>query len=68
MIPYMDANFSVPLTRTTNLEMEIDKRLYIEVQTVGVDRRQISSILDSCWATPVNNASDPVRWNLITHE
>ncbi|CAI5658940.1 unnamed protein product [Oreochromis niloticus] len=46
--------------------MEIDERLYIEVQTQGIDERQISTILDSCWATPVNDASYPVRWDLIT--
>ena len=68
MIPYEDAGFRFPLTRSRNLEMEIDQRLYIEVQTMGVDERQISTILDSCWATPFNDASYPVRWNLISEE
>ena len=68
MIPFVDAGFSVPLTRSRNLEMEIDQRLYIEVQTEGVDARQISTILDSCWATPFDDASYPVRWDLITRE
>ncbi|XP_035468628.1 alpha-tectorin-like [Scophthalmus maximus] len=68
MIPYEDAGFRVPLTRSRNLEMEIDQRLYIEVQTVGVDERQISTILDSCWGTPFNDASYPVRWDLISAE
>ncbi|XP_044035416.1 IgGFc-binding protein [Siniperca chuatsi] len=68
MIPYQDAGFLFPLTRSRNLEMEIDQRLYIEVQTEGVDERQISTILDSCWATPFNDASYPVRWDLITTE
>ncbi|KAM9425858.1 IgGFc-binding protein-like [Pholidichthys leucotaenia] len=68
MIPYQDPDFRFPLTRARNLEMEIDERLYIEVQTEGVDERQISTILDSCWATPVNEASYPVRWDLITRE
>lgn len=66
MIPYRDPGFHFPLTRSRNLEMEIDERLYIEVQTQGIDERQISTILDSCWATPVNDASYPVRWDLIT--
>ncbi|XP_035525457.1 alpha-tectorin-like [Morone saxatilis] len=66
MIPYEDAGFRFPLTGNRNVEMEIDKRLYIEVQTEGVDERQISTILDSCWATPFNDASYPVRWHLIT--
>lgn len=66
MIPYRDPGFHFPLTRNRNLEMEIDERLYIEVQTQGIDERQISTILDSCWATPVNDPSYPVRWDLIT--
>ncbi|KAE8284015.1 IgGFc-binding protein Fcgamma-binding protein antigen [Larimichthys crocea] len=68
MMPYEDAGFHFPLTRNRNVEMEIDQRLYIEVQTEGVDERQISTILDSCWATPFNDASYPVRWDLITTE
>ncbi|KAG7506609.1 hypothetical protein JOB18_010760 [Solea senegalensis] len=68
MIPFEDPGFRVPLTRSRNHEMEIDQRLYIEVQTVGVDSRQISTILDSCWATPFNNATCPVRWDLINTE
>ncbi|XP_070783569.1 alpha-tectorin-like [Enoplosus armatus] len=68
MIPYEDAGFRFPLTKNMNVEMEIDQRLYIEVQTEGVDERQISTILDSCWATPFNDASYPVRWDLITKE
>ncbi|XP_067345254.1 alpha-tectorin-like isoform X2 [Channa argus] len=68
MIPYEDPAFHSPLTRNRNLEMEIDQRLYIEMQTEGVDERQISTILDSCWATPFNDASYPVRWDLIIAE
>ncbi|KAM6896995.1 alpha-tectorin-like [Xenentodon cancila] len=68
MIPYEDPSFHFPLTEDGNLEMEIDQRLYIQVQTDGVDERQIATILDTCWATPFNDASDPVRWDLITTE
>ncbi|XP_049419001.1 alpha-tectorin-like [Epinephelus fuscoguttatus] len=66
MILYEDTGFRFPLTRNRNLEVEIDQKLYIEVQTEGVDEQQISTILDSCWATPFNDASYPVRWDLIT--
>ncbi|XP_045925641.1 alpha-tectorin-like [Micropterus dolomieu] len=66
MIPYQDAGFRFPLTSDRNIEMEIDQRLYVEVRTEGVDERQISTVLDSCWATPVNIASYPVRWDLIS--
>lgn len=68
MIPYQDAGFHFPLSSTSNIEMEIDQRLYVEVRTEGIDGRQISTILDSCWATPVNNGNYPVRWDLITAE
>ncbi|KAL7371755.1 hypothetical protein ABVT39_004386 [Epinephelus coioides] len=66
MILYEDTGFRFPLTRNRNLEVEIDQKLYIEVQTEGVDEQQISTILDSCWATPFDDASYPVRWDLIT--
>ncbi|GLD74527.1 IgGFc-binding protein-like protein [Lates japonicus] len=68
MIPYQDAGFHFPLTSHNNIEMEIDQRLYVEVRTEGVDGRQLSTILDSCWATPVNYATYPVRWDLINAE
>uniref|UniRef100_A0A8C7X902 Alpha-tectorin n=1 Tax=Oryzias sinensis TaxID=183150 RepID=A0A8C7X902_9TELE len=68
MIPYENPNFQSPLNRNRNLEMEINQRLYIEVLTEGVDERQISTILDSCWATPFSDPSYPVRWDLISNE
>lgn len=68
MIPYQDANFHYPLTSTTDIEMEVDQKMYVEVRTEGVDPRQISTILDTCWATPVNSADYPVRWDLISEE
>lgn len=65
MIPFEDPGFTIPLTKNSNIQMEIDQRLYIEVQTEGVDEQHVATILDSCWATPIDNASYPVRWNLI---
>ncbi|KAM6897984.1 alpha-tectorin-like [Lycodopsis pacificus] len=68
MIPYQDAGFRYPLASGRNIEMVVDQRLYVEIRTEGVDARQISTIMDSCWATPVNDASYPVRWDLIHEE
>ncbi|XP_029934021.1 alpha-tectorin-like isoform X1 [Myripristis murdjan] len=65
MIPYQDAGFRFPFTTSSNIEMEVDQRLYVELRTDGIDSRQISTVLDSCWATPVNLASYPVRWDLL---
>uniref|UniRef100_A0A3B3VDX7 ZP domain-containing protein n=1 Tax=Poecilia latipinna TaxID=48699 RepID=A0A3B3VDX7_9TELE len=49
-----------------NIELEVDEMFYMEVRTEGVDQRQFATVLDSCWATPVNQANYPVRWDLIT--
>uniref|UniRef100_A0A3B3CS42 Uncharacterized protein n=1 Tax=Oryzias melastigma TaxID=30732 RepID=A0A3B3CS42_ORYME len=68
MTPYQDAAFHYPFNSNTNIEMVVDERLYIEVRAEGVDQHQISTVLDSCWATPVNIANYPVRWNLIVEE
>ncbi|XP_074476997.1 alpha-tectorin-like [Sebastes fasciatus] len=65
MIPYQDSGFRYPMTTNRNLDMEIDQRLYVELRTEGVDGRQISTVVESCWATPINVASYPVRWDLI---
>ncbi|XP_053269553.1 alpha-tectorin isoform X17 [Pleuronectes platessa] len=68
MIPYQDAGFRHPFNSNGNVEMEVDQRLYVEVRTDGVDQQQISTVLDSCWATPVNLETYPVRWDLINSE
>ncbi|XP_076007714.1 alpha-tectorin isoform X2 [Genypterus blacodes] len=68
MIPFSDEGFRFPLTSASNIEWVVDQKLYVEVRTEGVDERQISTVMDSCWATPINDASYPVRWELITAE
>ncbi|KAM4526944.1 alpha-tectorin isoform 2-T2 [Fundulus diaphanus] len=65
MIPYEDEGFLFPLSTNRNIEMEVDEMFYVEVRTEGVDQHQLSTVLDSCWATPVNQANYPVRWDLI---
>uniref|UniRef100_A0A3P9IAE2 ZP domain-containing protein n=1 Tax=Oryzias latipes TaxID=8090 RepID=A0A3P9IAE2_ORYLA len=52
MTSYMDPDFHFPFTSETDIE--VDEKLYVEVQTEGVDQHQLATILDSCWATPVN--------------
>lgn len=66
MIPYQDAGFHFPLASNGSIDMEIDKRMYVEIRTEGVDESQISTLVDSCWATPVDMKSYPVRWDLIS--
>lgn len=67
MIPYQDAGFRYPLSGS-HIKVEIDQQIYVAVQVDGVDGHQISTVLDSCWATPVNDPSYAVRWNLIARE
>ncbi|XP_019119324.2 alpha-tectorin [Larimichthys crocea] len=68
IIPYHDAHFSAPLTSPINVEMEIGERLYVEVRAEGVDEQQVAAVVDSCWATPLDNASCPIRRDLIMNK
>uniref|UniRef100_A0A671KR24 Si:ch73-181m17.1 n=1 Tax=Sinocyclocheilus anshuiensis TaxID=1608454 RepID=A0A671KR24_9TELE len=63
MIPYQDAEFSHPFTGSVNAELS--KRIFVEVGVDGVDSRQFASVIDTCWATPVNDPHYPLRWDLI---
>ncbi|XP_024242959.2 alpha-tectorin isoform X1 [Oncorhynchus tshawytscha] len=67
MIPYQDAGFRYPLSGS-HINVEIDQQIYVAVQVDGVDSHQISTVLDSCWATPVNDPNYAVHWNLIAGE
>ncbi|KAI4899345.1 hypothetical protein NFI96_020727, partial [Prochilodus magdalenae] len=63
MIPYQDAAFSHPYNGTEDIE--VDQRIFMEVTVQGVDGRQIATVIDSCWVTPVNDQNYAVRWDLI---
>ncbi|KAG7492169.1 hypothetical protein MATL_G00012210 [Megalops atlanticus] len=67
MTPYRDPWFRQPFSGSS-FELEVDQQLYVAVEVTGVDRQQISAVIDSCWATPFNDPSYPVRWNLIIRE
>ena len=66
MIPYQDAQFTSPFDG--EVEIQVNQQMYVAVEVEGVDRNQITSVLDNCWATPVNDAEYHVRWNLIINE
>ncbi|XP_036420886.1 pancreatic secretory granule membrane major glycoprotein GP2-like [Colossoma macropomum] len=66
MIPYQDAAFSHPYDGSEDIV--VDQRIYVEVIVKGVDSRQISTVIDSCWATPVNDQNFAVRWDLIINK
>ncbi|XP_077065604.1 pancreatic secretory granule membrane major glycoprotein GP2-like [Siphateles boraxobius] len=66
MIPYHDAEFTSPYDG--EVQMQVNQQIYVAVEVEGVDRNQIATVLDNCWATPVNDAEYHVRWNLIVGE
>jgi len=63
MIHYMDAEFTQSFTGSVNAEL--DSRIFVEIRVDGVDSRQFASVIDKCWATPVNDPHYSVRWDLI---
>ncbi|XP_072530589.1 pancreatic secretory granule membrane major glycoprotein GP2-like [Salminus brasiliensis] len=65
MIPYQDAGLSRPYNG--NVSIVVDQRIYVGVFVQGVDSRQIATVIDSCWATPVNDHRHAVRWDLIVN-
>ncbi|XP_048026674.1 pancreatic secretory granule membrane major glycoprotein GP2-like [Megalobrama amblycephala] len=63
MIPYQDAEFLHPYSGSVNVELS--KSIFVEVRVDGVDSSQFASVIDTCWATPVNDPHYSVRWDLI---
>jgi len=66
MIPYHDAQFTIPFDG--EVEIQVNQQMYVAVEVNGVDRNQIATVLDNCWATPVNDIDYHIRWSLITRE
>ncbi|XP_060721209.1 alpha-tectorin [Tachysurus vachellii] len=64
MIPYEDSSFSHPYNGRVNIE--VGEQIYIGVFVQGVDSCQLATVIDSCWATPVNQRNYSVRCDLIT--
>ncbi|XP_027032722.2 pancreatic secretory granule membrane major glycoprotein GP2-like [Tachysurus fulvidraco] len=66
MIPYTDATFLVPYSG--NVTLEVNRQMYIAVQVDHFDSTQIAIVLESCWATPINQMDYSVRWDLIINK
>uniref|UniRef100_A0A672QKQ0 Uncharacterized LOC107595185 n=1 Tax=Sinocyclocheilus grahami TaxID=75366 RepID=A0A672QKQ0_SINGR len=66
MIPYEDDEFTRPFTG--KVDAELDQKMNVEVRVEGVDSRQFASVMDTCWATPVNDPDYSLRWDLIVTE
>ncbi|XP_059387418.1 LOW QUALITY PROTEIN: alpha-tectorin-like [Carassius carassius] len=66
MIPYEDDEFTRPFTG--RVDAELDQKMNVEVRVEGVDSRQFALVMDTCWATPVNDPDYSLRWDLILTE
>ncbi|XP_073775035.1 uncharacterized protein isoform X2 [Danio rerio] len=64
MVPYVDEEFTQPFTG--RVDAELDQEMHVEVGVEGVDSRQFALVMDTCWATPVNDPDYSLRWDLIT--
>ncbi|XP_076139531.1 pancreatic secretory granule membrane major glycoprotein GP2-like [Alosa pseudoharengus] len=64
--PYKDADFTQQFSG--NVTGQPEETIYIAVDVEGVDSRQFSSVLDSCWATPINDSTSSINWDLITNQ
>lgn len=64
MVSFEDAGFSHPYTG--RVDIRVGQQIYVGIFVHGVDGRQIATVIDSCWATPVNQANYTTRWDLIT--
>ncbi|XP_077065382.1 pancreatic secretory granule membrane major glycoprotein GP2-like isoform X2 [Siphateles boraxobius] len=66
MITYVDSEFTRPFTG--GVDAELDQEMHVEVRVEGVDSRQFALVMDTCWATPVNDPDYSLRWDLILSE
>ncbi|KAL7869988.1 hypothetical protein AOLI_G00139760 [Acnodon oligacanthus] len=66
MLPFPNASFIEPYSG--NVTLDVNQEIFVAVEVNGVDKRQIAIVLDSCWATPVNDMNNTHRWPLIVHE
>ncbi|KAK7122254.1 hypothetical protein R3I94_019392 [Phoxinus phoxinus] len=66
IIPYEDDEFTRPFTGS--VAAELDQEMHVEVRVEGDDSRQFALVMDTCWATPVNDPDYSLRWDLILSE
>ncbi|TSL75237.1 Pancreatic secretory granule membrane major glycoprotein GP2 [Bagarius yarrelli] len=66
MIPYTDDTFTV--SYSGNVMLEVNHQMYISVQVDRFDSTQVALVIDSCWATPVDQIDYSVHWDLIVNE
>ncbi|XP_021336113.2 uncharacterized protein isoform X2 [Danio rerio] len=63
MVPYVDEEFTQPFTG--RVDAELDQEMHVEVGVEGVDSHQFALVIDDCWATPENDPTYSLQWDLI---
>ncbi|KAA0725348.1 Pancreatic secretory granule membrane major glycoprotein GP2 [Triplophysa tibetana] len=66
IVPYQDPQFSQPFNGSVNID--VNQLVFVEVNVDGIDGQQFALLIDTCWATPVNDPLYHVRWDLIIGE
>uniref|UniRef100_A0A8C1BQY0 ZP domain-containing protein n=1 Tax=Cyprinus carpio carpio TaxID=630221 RepID=A0A8C1BQY0_CYPCA len=52
-LEHFNSIFTRPFTG--RVDAELDQKMNVEVRVEGVDSRQFALVMDTCWATPVND-------------
>ncbi|KAG9267600.1 alpha-tectorin-like [Astyanax mexicanus] len=66
MLPFPNASFVEPYHGEVTLD--VNQQIFVAVVVDKVDSSQIATVLDECWATPDNDSSNHIRWDLIINE
>uniref|UniRef100_A0AAV2JZX2 ZP domain-containing protein n=1 Tax=Knipowitschia caucasica TaxID=637954 RepID=A0AAV2JZX2_KNICA len=63
MTVFMDEDHKKLLT--SDMEIEVDQRLYLELAADGLDEKLLSLVLDSCWATPEPSPKSSLKYGIV---
>ena len=61
---YSDASFNTAVEDSTDLQL--DERIWVKLETTGLDDGIVTVVTDSCWATNEESSSAVSRHDLIT--
>ncbi|KAL7870024.1 hypothetical protein AOLI_G00140120 [Acnodon oligacanthus] len=63
MVLYPNDSFIAPYSG--NVTIDTNQRIFVAVEVDGIDERQVSTVLDRCWATAHDDINDAIFWDLI---
>lgn len=52
---------------TSDTEVQLDQRIWVELETKGLEGSFVSVVTDSCWATNEPSANESLRYDLIVN-